>query len=62
MLHGPDAAFFGIGARLSDLDKPQARLIICIQTNWWTISFDADRTADGLFATAAARNAGAMPQ
>ena len=58
MPRGPDAAFFGIGARLSDLDKPQARLIICIQTNWWTISFDADLTADGLFATAAVRNAG----
>jgi hypothetical protein len=29
----PDAVFFGIGARLSDLDKLQGRLIICIQTN-----------------------------
>jgi hypothetical protein len=33
----PDAVFFGIGARLSDLDKLQGRLIICIQTNSWAI-------------------------
>jgi hypothetical protein len=49
----PDAAFFGIGARLSDLDKLLGRLIICAQTNWRAISYDADRMADGLFATSA---------
>jgi hypothetical protein len=52
-----DAAFFGIGARLSDLDKLQGRLIICVQTNWRAISFDADLRPIDLSRRRRARNA-----